>query len=91
MKAKEITVKFLELEVRTALVVHGYDKNNREIAEKLNETEFMTKLVAIERIQSVSEQFVLITGSHGRVMYWEYRGTMEELRGRLAEAGLILP
>lgn len=84
-------MKFLELDVRTALVVHGYDENDREVVEKVDEPEFMTKLIAIERIQSISEQYVLVTGSHGRIMYWEYRGTMGELRARLAEAGLMLP
>ena len=82
--------QFLELEVRTALIVHGYDENNREISERVDEPNFMTKLVSTERIQSISEQYVLVTGSHGRIMYWEYRETMEELRGRLAEAGLML-
>ncbi len=84
-------MKFLELEVRTALIVHGYGDNNREITEPVNDPNFVTKLVAIERIQSISEQYVLVTGSHGRIMYWEYRGSMDELRGRLAEAGLMLP
>nr|WP_010133746.1 hypothetical protein [Microbulbifer agarilyticus] len=84
-------MKFLELDVRTALVVHGYDQDNQEIVEKVNEPSFLTKLIAIERIQSVSEQYILVTGSHGRIMYWEYRETMDRLRGRLAEAGMILP
>ncbi|WP_105102731.1 hypothetical protein [Microbulbifer pacificus] len=84
-------MKFLELEVRTALIVHGYDEKNREITEQINEPAFTTKLIAIERIQSISEQYVLVTSSHGRIMYWEYRGTLAELRGRLAEAGLMLP
>ncbi|MBY6211249.1 hypothetical protein KUV95_06760 [Microbulbifer agarilyticus] len=84
-------MKFLELDVRTALVVHGYDENNQEVVEQVNEASFMTKLIAIERIQSVSEQYILVTGSHGRIMYWEYRDTMEQLRGRLAEAGMVLP
>ncbi|TLM74308.1 hypothetical protein ACONUD_16885 [Microbulbifer harenosus] len=84
-------MKFLELEVRTALVVHGYDENNREIVEKVDEPEFKTKLIAPTRIQSISEQYLLVTGSNGRIMYWEYRGSMDELHGRLAEAGLMLP
>lgn len=84
-------MKFLELEVRTALVVHGYDEHNREIIEEVNEPNYMTKFVTIERIQSISEQYVLVTGSHGRIMYWEYRGTMEELRDRLEKAGVMLP
>ena len=84
-------MRFIEMEVRTALIVHGFDESNREIVEAVKEPDYMRKLVAIERIQSVSDQYVLVTGSHGRIMYWEYRGTMEKLRGRLAEAGQLIP
>ena len=84
-------MKFIEVNVRTALVVHGFDANNQEMIEAVNETEFVTKLVALERIQSISEQYLLVTGSHGRVMYWEYDMTMAVLKQRLAEAGLLVP
>jgi hypothetical protein len=47
----------------------------------------MDKLIAIDRIQSVSEKYVLVTSSHGRVMYWEYEGEMSVIQQRLAAAG----
>ncbi len=81
---------FIELDVRTAMVVHGFDANNREIVERSEEQSYVSKLVAISRIQSISEDYVLVTGSHGRVMYWEYRGTMAELTTRLQAAGLVV-
>ena len=84
-------MRFLELDVRTARIVHGYDEHNREIVEEVNDPEYMTKLITVERIQSISEQYVLVTGSHGRIMYWEYRDSMAALRDRLEKAGLILP
>lgn len=84
-------MKFIEVAVRTALVVHGFDANNQEIIETVNETEFVTKLVALERIQSISEQYLLVTGSHGRMMYWEYDMGLAELKQRLLEAGLLVP
>ncbi|MCK2182837.1 hypothetical protein [Halomonas getboli] len=83
-------MKYLELKVKTAYVVHGFDENNREIREP-GQDDFTAKLVAIERIQSISEQYLLVTGSHGRVMYWEYEGGLAQLRERLGAAGLMLP
>ena len=83
-------MKFIELEVRTAIIIHGFDDKNQEIEEVINETEFVKKLIAIGRIQSISEQYVLVTGSHGRVMYWEYNCEMAELKGKLKAASLLI-
>ena len=80
-------MKYLEIEVKTAFTVHGFDENNQEIVETVNEADYMKKLVSIERIQSISEQYLLVTSSHGRVMYWEYKGTMAELTDRLIAGG----
>lgn len=83
-------MKYIEIEVRTALIVHGYDDENNEIEQEINEQEYMTKLVSIERIQSVSEKYLLVTASHERVMYWEYKGTLKEIKSRLERAGAII-
>jgi hypothetical protein len=83
-------MKYLSVSVRTALVVHGYDADNQEIVEEVNEAQFADKLVLIDRIQSVSEKYLLVTSSHGRVMYWEYQGGLAVMRARLAEAGLLI-
>ncbi len=82
-------MKFVDLEVRTKRVIHGYDSNNKEIKEVVDEQVFVRKLVAVSRIQSISEQFVLVTSSHDRVMYWEYNGTLEQLREKLATDDLV--
>lgn len=82
--------KFIRLNVRTAQIVHGFDAQNAEIVEAVNEESFVTKLVALERIQSVSERYILVTGGHGRLMYWEYEGDLDALAQRLASANLLL-
>ena len=74
---------FIELEVRTAMIVHGFDENNKEIEEKVAPAEFAKKLIAVSRIQSVTEQYLLVTSSHGRVMYWEYKGSLEDIKHKL--------
>ncbi len=83
-------MKFIALRVRLSLVVHGYTPDNTEIVEHRDEAPFADKLVAIERIQSISDRYLLVTGSHGRVMYWEYEGGFDEVRRRLEQAGLLI-
>jgi len=83
-------LKYIELEVRTAFTVHGYDENNAEIIEESSEQEYMRKLIHIDRIQSISEDYVLVTSSHGRIMYWNYKGSMQELKQTLSKSNLII-
>lgn len=74
---------FLELEVNLSIIIHGYDENNKEIEEVFDETVFIKKIISIDRIQSISEEYILVKSSHGRIMYWKYKGTMEELKQKL--------
>jgi len=83
-------MKFLSLRVRSCLVVHGYTPDNREVVERVEDVAFTEKIVASERIQSVSEQYVLVTGSHGRLMYWEYEGGIDAVRQQMIRSGLLL-
>jgi len=83
-------MKFIELEVKTAFIVHGFDENNKEIIENIAEEVFVKKFLLIDRIQSISEEYILVTSSHTRVMYWEYNGTMNELTKKLKNAGLLI-
>ena len=74
---------FIEIEVKLSIIVHGYDNENKEIEEIFNDTDFMLKIVSIERILSISEKYILVKSSHDRIMYWEYKGTMEALKQKL--------
>jgi len=83
-------MKFIELEVKTGFIVHGFDANNQEIIEQGTDEPFVKKLIAIQRIQSISEEYILVSSSHSSVMYWQYNCSMQQLKDRLAKAGLII-
>ncbi len=40
---KGVEVKFIELEVKNALIFHGYDSNNKPMEERALEESFMRK------------------------------------------------
>ena len=84
-------MKFISVRVRNAIVMHGYTEDHQEIVEEFHDQPFVEKLISIERIQSVSEKYILVTSSHGRVMYWEYEGGLPALKARLEAAGLVIP
>ena len=83
-------MKFISIRVRTAIVMHGYAEGNKEVVEEFKDEPFVEKLLAIERIQSVTEKYILVSSSHGRVMYWEYEGDLSAFKARLASAGLVV-
>ncbi|MFZ5550137.1 MAG: hypothetical protein ACOZJX_15695 [Pseudomonadota bacterium] len=83
-------MKFISVRVRTAIVMHGYTEENQEIVEQFDDQPFVEKLIAVERIQSVSEQYILVSSSHGRVMYWAYEGGLASIKARLQAAGLVV-
>ncbi len=80
---KGVEVKFIELDVKNALIFHGYDSENKPIEERTIEESFMRKLICVDRIRSVTEQYLLVTGPDGREMYWEYKGTLDEVKVKL--------
>lgn len=84
-------MKYLSVRVRNALVFHGYDADNQEILERVPEAPFADKLIALERLQSATEQYLLVSSAQGRALYWEYEGGLAALSARLAAAGLVVP
>ncbi|MBB4862764.1 hypothetical protein HNP46_001608 [Pseudomonas nitritireducens] len=83
-------MSFISLKVRAAFIVHGYDEQNREVIEQVSDPDFVEKLVRIERIQSISEKYVLVTAGEGRLAYWEYAEEFAALKARLKAAGLLV-
>ena len=83
-------MQFINLRVRNGFTVHGYADDNSEIVEEHHDQEFVEKLISISRIQSATEKYLLVTSSHGRVMYWEYEMTLAQLTETLAKAGHVV-
>ncbi len=83
--------QFIALRVRNALVLPGYTPDNQEILPEVQGEAFAEKLIAVERIQSATDRYLLVTSSHGRALYWEYEGGLAALKARLAAAGLVVP
>ncbi len=83
-------MKYIAVTVRTAMMMHGYTENDEEIIQVFEDQVFVEKLLLIDRIQSITEKYILVTSSHGRVMYWEYEGGFAALKQRLSTAGLVV-
>jgi len=81
---------FLRLKLGNFIIVHGFDENNETVDEVHTAEQFTEKLVSIDRIQSVTEKYILTTSSHNRVIYWEYEGTLQDIADKLEKHSLII-
>ncbi|WP_235424933.1 hypothetical protein [Cellulophaga sp. E6(2014)] len=75
--------KFIELSLGSFMISHGYDENNKEIEEHCPVQGFTKKLVAVERIKSLSEKYILTDYVDGRWIYWEYEEEYTAVKEKL--------
>jgi hypothetical protein len=80
---------FVELLVSDQIIWHGYDDQNEEILQEVTEQPTTSKIVALSRIQSISENYVLVSMGFGRFAYWKYHDGYEQLKTRLQKSGLL--
>ncbi|MRI01545.1 hypothetical protein GH721_13460 [Kriegella sp. EG-1] len=76
--------KFVELSLGSHIISHGYDVDNKEILEKVT-APFARKLVAVSRIKSISEKYILTDYLNGRWVYWEYEDDFKTLKKKLTK------
>jgi hypothetical protein len=74
--------RFVSVVVGNHQIVHGFAADNTEIIEKV-EAPRAKKLIAIDRILSVSEKFILTSYTAGRIIYWEDEGGLASLEDAL--------
>ncbi|MHA7057675.1 hypothetical protein ACWGOQ_0010680 [Aquimarina sp. M1] len=77
-------MKFIELTLGNHTIVHGFDARNHEIKEEVTIATGTKKLVAVERILSVSEKYILIQYAYNRIIYWEYLEAYETVKALLS-------
>lgn len=73
-------MNFIELHLGSYMISHGYDKNNNEILANIPSDTFSKKLVAVSRIKSLSEKYILTDYADGRWIYWEYKEDFEDVK-----------
>lgn len=75
--------KFIELSLGSCMISHGYDENNKEIEEHIKVEGFAKKLVAVNRIKSLSDKYILTDYLDDRWIYWEYQEEYSIVKGKL--------
>lgn len=74
---------YIELMLKDHTIVHGYDDANLELTEHVEVESASRKLVAVDRILSVTDNTILISSPFDRVVYWEYTDSYDDVRAQL--------
>jgi len=74
---------FIELTLGSHMISHGFDAKNKEVLEHVNVDGFSKKVIAMSRIKSVSERYILTDYLDGRWIYWEYEEDFDEVKKTL--------
>ncbi len=79
---------YVTAEIRASKVYHGYDQDRKPIVDNISVTGFVTKIIKVSRILSVTEDYIFIDCPHNTVQTWEYKGTLEDFRLKLVQVGV---
>jgi uncharacterized protein YrrD len=81
---------YISARIRPAKVFHGYDQGGSLVTAPMSNEHFVEKVIKVERILSITEDYIFIQCPHDTVQNWEYEGSLETMKGRLRQAGLLI-
>lgn len=81
---------FIALKIKAKSVYHGYDEEGNLIVAPVGSTDFVEKVIKIDRILSFTEDYIFIECPHDTVQTWEYEGTLADIKGKLKTISAIV-
>lgn len=64
-------------------ILHSFDHDDKEVIQRIEADRFSKKIIAVERILSISEKFILTSYAFDRIIYWEYEEDYDALKKML--------
>ena len=83
-------MKYISARVRSERVFFGYDENKTLVTRPMPNSEFVEKVIRIDRILSFTDAYIFIECPHGTVQTWEYEGSIDDIKARLRNVGMMI-
>jgi len=83
-------MSFIRIHTKNYIILHGFDEQNKEVEEHVEVEAAMEKLIAVHRIQSISEKYILTTYAHNRYIYYEYEEDYTQIIQSLKDKNLLI-
>lgn len=76
--------------IRARTVHIGYDNNGELIKKELGTTEFVEKVIRLDRILSFTDDHLFVDCPHNTVQVWDYEGDLSVVKEHLKGNGLLI-
>ena len=81
---------YFTAKIRARTVHIGYDDQGQLIKQDLPASDFVEKVIKLDRILSFTEDHLFVACPHDTVQVWDYEGNLEDVRKRLRAAGVAM-
>lgn len=81
---------YFTAKIRARTVHIGYDDQGQLIKQDLPVTDFVEKVIRLDRILSFTEDHLFVACPHDTVQVWDYEGGLDDVQKRLQAAGVVM-
>jgi hypothetical protein len=81
---------YFTAKIRARTVYIGYDERGEMISRDLNKSEFVEKVIKLDRILSFTDDHLFVACPHDTVQVWEYEGDLTTVKEQLKSKGLLV-
>ena len=81
---------FITLRIKAKSVYHGYTQEGKLIIEPVGSTDFVEKIIKMDRILSFTEDYIFIECPHNTVQTWEYEGSLADIKSKLTSISALV-
>ena len=89
-KNMESEMTYFTARIRARSVHLGYDEHGDLITRDFNKTEFVEKVIKIDRILSFTDDHLFVACPHDTDQVWDYEGDLSTVKEHLKSANLLL-
>lgn len=83
-------MSYFTARIRTRTIHIGYDDEGNRISRDANKTEFVEKVIRLDRILSFTDDHLFVSCPHDTVEVWDYEGNLSAIKEALKSRGLLI-
>ncbi|MGR3701331.1 MAG: hypothetical protein ACU0A4_04540 [Paracoccaceae bacterium] len=83
-------MSYFTARIRARKIYIGYDKDGNRISRDANKTDFVEKVIRIDRILSFTDDHMFVACPHDTVEVWDYEGDLAAVKQHLKSRDLLI-
>lgn len=83
-------MSYFTARIRARTIYIGYDNEGNRISRDTNKTDFVEKVIRLDRILSFTDDHLFVACPHDTVEVWDYEGDLTTVKEHLKSRGLLI-